>query len=198
MMWDRTIGRVAFTNCDPLYHGLSEKWRILPAPPSWLSGHVVRRDCLMAPIPSADFAKYADQLNAFSGYAFAPQDGFSQGLALAVCTLFVPVPMAFVYGMEVLTGLWTLYIHTDVCPLPWPLMGCDYHFIHHRYNWYNFGLFTMFWDWAYGTLKHPDASVDEFAKRLASKGASLDELHQMALKRAAIKARHQARRSASS
>ena len=61
-MWDRTIGRVAFTNCDPLYHGLSEKWRILPAPPSWLSGHVVRRDCLMAPIPSADFAKYNDQL----------------------------------------------------------------------------------------------------------------------------------------
>ena len=61
-MWDRTIGRVAFTNCDPLYHGLSERWRILPAPPSWLTGHVVRRDCLMAPIPSADFAKHNDQL----------------------------------------------------------------------------------------------------------------------------------------
>ena len=90
--------------------------------------------------------KYADQLNAFSGYAFAPQDGFSQGLALAVCTLFVPVPMGFVYGMEVLTGLWTLYIHTDVCPLPWPLMGCDYHFIHHRYNWYNFGFMTVAMD----------------------------------------------------
>ena len=45
--------------------------------------------------------KYADQLNAFSGYSFAPQDGFSQGIALAVCTLFVPVPIAFVYTMEV-------------------------------------------------------------------------------------------------
>ena len=43
--------------------------------------------------------KYADQLNAFSGYSFAPQDGFSQGIALAVCTLFVPVPIAFVYTM---------------------------------------------------------------------------------------------------
>ena len=123
--------------------------------------------------------KYADQLNAFSGYSFAPQDGFSQGLALAVCTLFVPVPIGFVYCMEVLTGLWTLYIHSDVCPLPWPMMGydrraaaqpplwrawavgrpklwpwarltlappslrCDYHYIHHRYNWYNFGFMTV-------------------------------------------------------
>ncbi|MED5268379.1 MAG: MqnA/MqnD/SBP family protein, partial [Candidatus Thermoplasmatota archaeon] len=61
-MWNRTIGRVAFTNCDPLYHNLSERWRILPAPPSWLTGHVIRRDCLMAPIPSADFAKHSDIL----------------------------------------------------------------------------------------------------------------------------------------
>ena len=105
--------------------------------------------------------KYADQLNAFSGYAFAPQDGFSQGLALAVCTLSVPVPMAFVYGMEVLTGLWTLYIHTDVCPLPWPLMGCDYHFIHHRYNWYNFGFMTLLFDTLFKTAKHPrDDAID--------------------------------------
>ncbi len=80
--------------------------------------------------------KYADQLNCFSGYSFAPQDGWSQGMALPLCTLFVPVPIAFVFAMEVLTGLWTLYIHTDVCPLPWPFMGCDYHYIHHRYNWY--------------------------------------------------------------
>lgn len=79
--------------------------------------------------------KYADQLNAYSGYSFAPQDGWSQGMPLALCTLFVPVPIAFVFIMEVLTGLWTLYIHTDLCPLPWPLMGCDYHYIHHRYNW---------------------------------------------------------------
>ena len=76
--------------------------------------------------------KYADQLNAFSGYSFAPQDGWSQGMALALCTLFVPVPVVFVYTMEILTGLWTLYIHTDLHPLPWPLMGCDYHYIHHR------------------------------------------------------------------
>ena len=48
--------------------------------------------------------KYADQLNALSGYSFAPQDGWSQGLALAVGTLVVRVPLPFVYVMEILTG----------------------------------------------------------------------------------------------
>ena len=63
--------------------------------------------------------------------------------------------------MEVLTGLWTLYIHTDVCPLPWPLMGCDYHFIHHRYNWYNFGFMTLLFDTLFKTAKHPrDDAID--------------------------------------
>ena len=56
-------------------------------------------------------------------------------MALPLATLLVPVPIGFVYLMEVLTGLWTLYIHTDLFPLPWPFMGCDYHYIHHRYNW---------------------------------------------------------------
>ena len=99
--------------------------------------------------------KYADQLNAFSGYSFAPQDGWSQGMALPLATLFVPVPIAFVYSMEILTGLWTLYIHTDIAPLPWPLMGCDYHYIHHRYNWYNFGFMTLLFDTMFKTVKHP-------------------------------------------
>ena len=103
--------------------------------------------------------KYADQLNAFSGYSFAPQDGWSQGMPLALCTLFVPVPIAFVFTMEILTGLWTLYIHTDLCPLPWPLMGCDYHYIHHRYNWYNFGFMTVTMDTLFRTVKHPKADA---------------------------------------
>jgi len=105
--------------------------------------------------------KYADQLNAFSGYSFAPQDGWSQGMALPLATLLVPVPIPFVYTMEILTGLWTMYIHTDLFPLPWPLMGCDYHYIHHRYNWYNFGFMTVFFDTLFKTVKHPKA--DAFA-----------------------------------
>ena len=60
--WKTVIGRVAFLNCDPLFHGLDSKWDVLPAPPSWLTGHLLRRDCVLAPIPAADYARNADDL----------------------------------------------------------------------------------------------------------------------------------------
>ena len=62
MSWTSVVGRVAFTNCDPLFYGLDERWSVLSAPPAWLTGHVLRKDCLTAPIPTADFAKHSDQL----------------------------------------------------------------------------------------------------------------------------------------
>lgn len=34
-------------------------------------------------------------------------------------------------------------------------MGCDYHYIHHRYNWYNFGFMTVTMDTLFNTVKHP-------------------------------------------
>jgi len=60
--WKSTIGRVAFMNCDPLFLQLSEDWNVLPAPPSWLTGHLLRRDCIIAPIPAADYAKNSEDL----------------------------------------------------------------------------------------------------------------------------------------
>ena len=62
MTWEKTIGRVSFINCEPLFHGLEDTWNVLPAPPSWLTGHLIRRDCILAPIPAADFAKNSDKL----------------------------------------------------------------------------------------------------------------------------------------
>lgn len=60
--WKTTIGRVAFMNCDPLFLQLSDTWDVLSAPPSWLTGHLMRRDCIIAPIPAADYAKNTDTL----------------------------------------------------------------------------------------------------------------------------------------
>lgn len=60
--WKSTIGRVAFINCDPLFTGLSEEWSVLAAPPAWLTGHVLRKDCIVAPIPAADYAAHHDEL----------------------------------------------------------------------------------------------------------------------------------------
>jgi chorismate dehydratase len=60
--WKNTIARVAFLNCDPLFHSLESPWKVLAAPPSWLTGHLLRKDCVLAPIPSADYAKHQDEL----------------------------------------------------------------------------------------------------------------------------------------
>jgi chorismate dehydratase len=62
MSWETVLGRVAFANCDPIFDGLEDRWKILPAPPAWLTGHLLRRDCLTAPIPAADYAKHSEEL----------------------------------------------------------------------------------------------------------------------------------------
>lgn len=61
-LWMNTIGRVAFLNCDPLFYGLDKKWEVLAAPPAWLTGHLLRKDCILAPIPAADYARHSDEL----------------------------------------------------------------------------------------------------------------------------------------
>ena len=62
MSWMDVIGRVSFSNCDPIFDGIDPKWTILSAPPAWLTGHIMRRDCIAAPIPSADYASNSDEL----------------------------------------------------------------------------------------------------------------------------------------
>jgi len=69
------IGRVSFSNCDPLFHELDGHWRILPAPPSWLTGHLLRGECLIAPIPLADFVKNIDTLQAIDSIGIASDGG---------------------------------------------------------------------------------------------------------------------------
>ena len=69
------IGRVSFANCDPLFHDLGGHWRILPAPPSWLTGHLMRGECLIAPIPLADFVKNIDTLQAIDSIGIASDGG---------------------------------------------------------------------------------------------------------------------------
>jgi len=62
MTWTEVLGRVSFSNCDPVFNGISERWKVFSAPPSWLCGHVIRRDCVTAPIPTADYARFKDEL----------------------------------------------------------------------------------------------------------------------------------------
>ena len=69
--WMQTIGRVAFLNCDPVFYGLSNKWSVLNAPPAWLTGHLLKKDCIIAPIPAADYANHHDKLLLLPGLGIA-------------------------------------------------------------------------------------------------------------------------------
>lgn len=71
--WEKVIGRVSFVNCDPLFHTISEGWDILPAPPAWLTGHLLRQDCLCAPIPTADYAENAEHLQLLPDISISSQ-----------------------------------------------------------------------------------------------------------------------------
>jgi len=99
-------------------------------------------------------------MTAWTGYAFEAVDGFSQGLPLVICQILIPIPLVWYLLLVITIGTWTMYIHCGAPTLCWPFMGADYHFIHHKYNWYNFGFFTMFFDSLFGTLKHP--TPDDF------------------------------------
>ena len=63
MSWDGVLGRVSFINCDPVFHTIPDGWKVLSAPPSWLTGHLLRRDCITAPIPTADYASNMGKLS---------------------------------------------------------------------------------------------------------------------------------------
>ena len=124
--------------------------------------------------------KHESEMATWSGYAFEAIDGALQGLPLVIGTLIIPIPTVFYALSGAFIGMWTMYIHTGTSvKLPWPLMGSDYHLIHHVYNWYNFGLYTMFWDWLFGTLKHPSSKVDHFIQQTKENPKSLEELHTM-------------------
>ena len=87
--WTSTLGRVAFINCDPLYHDLNSTWNVLAAPPSWLTGHVLRRDCILAPIPAADYAKHADELVLLPDIGIGSQGEVGQRVAIWCCAPLV-------------------------------------------------------------------------------------------------------------
>jgi len=85
--WQKTIGRVVFLNCDPIFDGLDNDWTILPAPPAWLTGHLLRRDCLVASIPLADYAKHFEDL------VLLPEIGISSHGSVGSVLLFGARPV---------------------------------------------------------------------------------------------------------
>ena len=58
-IWKKTIGRVAFINCDPF--GLDDSWNV-PLSSILAYKHVLNKDCVIAPIPTAGYALNHEEL----------------------------------------------------------------------------------------------------------------------------------------
>lgn len=89
------------------------------------------------------------------GLAFHPIDGVLQACP-HVIALFL-MPMHF-FTHEILLfceGVWTTNIHDCIDGNVWGIMGAGYHTIHHTTYRHNYGNYTVFFDWLFGTLRDP-------------------------------------------
>lgn len=100
-----------------------------------------------------DILSIGHLLNA--GLAFHPIDGILQACP-HVIVLFIQ-PMHF-FSHEVLLfleAIWTTNIHDCIDGNVWGIMGAGFHTIHHTTYKHNYGHYTVFFDWLFGTLRDP-------------------------------------------
>jgi lathosterol oxidase len=93
-----------------------------------------------------------------TGLAFNPIDGIIQA-SPHVAALFV-LPMHF-FTHEILLffeAIWTTNIHDCLHGNVFPVMGAGYHTIHHTTYRHNYGHYTVFMDWLFGTLREPETA----------------------------------------
>ncbi|XP_057756661.1 delta(7)-sterol-C5(6)-desaturase-like [Arachis stenosperma] len=95
-------------------------------------------------------------LSPFAGMALHPLDGILQVLLPHSIALFI-VPMHFSTHLVILLmeGIWTASIHDCINAKFWPIMGSGYHTVHHVTYRHNYGHFTIWMDWMFGTLVEP-------------------------------------------
>ncbi|EPS60573.1 hypothetical protein M569_14229, partial [Genlisea aurea] len=90
------------------------------------------------------------------GFAFDPVDGTIHAVPQVLAPFIVPMHFRTHMVLMFLEGVWAAYIHEGVANgSPWPAMGPGYHTIHHSTFRHNYGNYTVFMDWIFGTLRHP-------------------------------------------
>ncbi|TKY46493.1 Delta(7)-sterol-C5(6)-desaturase protein [Spatholobus suberectus] len=95
-------------------------------------------------------------LSPFAGLAFHPLDGILQALPHCLALLFVPTHFTTHLVLLFIEGIWTANIHDCIHGKLWPVMGAGYHTIHHTTYRHNYGHYTIWMDWMFGTLRDPE------------------------------------------
>lgn len=95
-------------------------------------------------------------LSPFAGLAFHPLDGILQAAPHVICLFLVPTHFRTHMLLLFAEGLWTANIHDCIHGRMWPVMGAGYHAIHHTTYRHNYGHYTVWMDWMFGTLRDPE------------------------------------------
>ncbi|KAK6927934.1 Fatty acid hydroxylase [Dillenia turbinata] len=94
-------------------------------------------------------------LSPFAGLAFHPLDGILQAVPHVIALFLVPTHFATHIALLFLEAIWTANIHDCIHSKIWPIMGAGYHTIHHTTYRHNYGHYTIWMDWMFGTLCDP-------------------------------------------
>ncbi|CAH1454696.1 unnamed protein product [Lactuca virosa] len=103
-------------------------------------------------------------LSPFAGLAFHPVDGILQAVPHVIALFLVPTHFTTHIGLLFIEAIWTANIHDCVDGKIWPVMGAGYHTIHHTTYRHNYGHYTVWMDWMFGTLRDP--LEDEETKKM--------------------------------
>ncbi|CAA6665311.1 unnamed protein product [Spirodela intermedia] len=98
-------------------------------------------------------------LSPFAGLAFHPLDGILQALPHVIALFLVPTQLMTHMVLLFCEGVWTANIHDCVHGDVWPVMGAGYHTIHHTTYRHNYGHYTIWMDWMFGTLRYPEEDM---------------------------------------
>lgn len=91
----------------------------------------------------------------FSGLAFHPLDGILQAVPHVIALFVVPMHFTTHIALLFMEAIWTANIHDCIHSKIWPVMGAGYHTIHHTTYRHNYGHYTIWMDWMFGTLRDP-------------------------------------------
>ncbi|XP_009404498.2 delta(7)-sterol-C5(6)-desaturase [Musa acuminata AAA Group] len=95
-------------------------------------------------------------LSPFAGLAFNPLDGILQAVPHVISLFIVPTHFMSHILLLFIEALWTANIHDCIHGKVWPVMGAGYHTIHHTTYRHNYGHYTIWMDWMFGTLRDPE------------------------------------------
>ncbi|CAA7402041.1 unnamed protein product [Spirodela intermedia] len=98
-------------------------------------------------------------LSPFAGFAFHPLDGILQALPHTIALFLVPTHLMTHMLLLFCEGVWMANIHDCIHGEVWPIMGAGYHTIHHITYHHNYGHYTIWMDWMFGTLCCPEEDV---------------------------------------